>query len=76
MVCSHGQPSYFAVGVVVGAAFGRVASAVLTAAVVVVLVGVAGLVEDTSDFVACVRAAFVGSAYQLEVELKFDSEAE
>jgi large-conductance mechanosensitive channel len=76
VVCSHGQQLYFAVGVAVGAAFGRVASAVLTSAVVVVLVGVAGLVEDTSDFVACVRAAFVGSAYQLEVELKFDSEAE
>jgi hypothetical protein len=74
VVYSHGQPSYFAVGVVVGAAFGRVASAVLRSAVVVVLVGVAVLVEDTSDFVACVRAAFVGSAYRLEVELKFDSE--
>jgi hypothetical protein len=76
VVCSHGQPSYFVVGVVVGAAFGRVASAVLTFAVVVVLVGVAGFVEDTWDFVACVRAAFVGSAYQLEMELKFDLEAE
>jgi large-conductance mechanosensitive channel len=72
VVCSHDRPSCFAVGVVVGAAFGRVASAVL-ASVVVALVGVAGLVEDTSDFVACVKAAFVGWAYQLEVEPKFDS---